>query len=183
MTGVSYSLGLYVQVISNWMPYNSRDHPGNDIAESYYVASRQLRGQGTWACDCHTTTVLLQPSDIIVAGSDGLWDAVHFFGQAGLATRQLIRSLYLGEQLDPGQLAERLLLRAWAAVQEARSSTIIEQVPPFMEEVCRTGLACQRMISQWLCRMCCRLRSWSFSLSFFRILQCVLRSCPKQVEH
>lgn len=120
------------------MPYDSKDHPGNDFSESYYVASRQLRGQGTWARDCHTATVLLQPSDIIVAGSDGLWDAVHFFGQSGLATRQLIRSLYLGEQLDPGQLAERLLLRAWGAVQEARSSTIMEHLPPFMEEVYQT---------------------------------------------
>jgi hypothetical protein len=121
------------------MPYDARDHPGNDFADSYHIASRQFRSTGTWERDCHTATVLLQPSDIIVAGSDGLWDAVHFFGQSGLATRQLVRQLYIGEQLDPGQLAEQLLLRAWGAVQEARSSTIIEQVPPFMEEVYQAG--------------------------------------------
>ena len=96
-----------------------------------------MRGQGTWARDCCTDNILLQPSDIVVAGSDGLWDAVHFFGQSGLATRQLVRSLYLGDQLDPGQLAERLLLRAWQCTQDARSNPMVEQLPPFMEEAYR----------------------------------------------
>lgn len=126
-----------MQVISHWMPYGARDHPGNDLSESYYIASRNLRSQGTWATDCYNDNVLLQPADIIVAGSDGLWDAVHFFGQSGFTTREFIKGWYMEEQLDPGQLAERLLLQAWTNTQEARSSSILDQFPPFMEEVYR----------------------------------------------
>lgn len=124
-----------MQIISSWVPYTVGDHPGNDFSDSYYFASQQLRGQGTWTHDCRTDSVQLQPADIVIAGTDGLWDAVHFFGGAGHRTRQLVHDSYLVEQLDPGQLAEKLLLRAWGAVQEARSGANLEIVPPFMQEV------------------------------------------------
>lgn len=106
-------------MISHWRPYDRRDHArhffgtlitaSNDLCSSLPVAS--------WAHDTTTAEIRLLPSDIVIAATDGFFDTVHMMGAAGRDTRQFVRDAYLEEQLDPGQLAERLLLRAWKTVQ------------------------------------------------------------------
>jgi hypothetical protein len=94
----------------------------------------------SWAHDSHIAEVGLQPSDIVIAGTDGFFDAVQVFGAKGLSTRQYVRELYLENQLDPGQLAEKLLLRAWNKVQECRNLAPDAIDTPFFDQVRKQGL-------------------------------------------
>jgi len=94
----------------------------------------------SWAHDSHTAEIRLQPSDLIIAATDGFFDVVHVFGSKGLATRQYIRELYLENQLDPGQLAEKLLLRAWNQVQSCRSMRPENIDTPFFAQVKRADM-------------------------------------------
>lgn len=103
-----------------------------DLAGELHVAS--------WAHDSHSADIDLRPSDLIIAATDGFFDAVHIFGSEGLSTRQYIRDLYLENQLDPGQLAEKLLLRAWNQVQNCRNLRPEEIDTPFFTEVKRAKL-------------------------------------------
>ena len=108
-----------MQVLSSWRPYERSDHAkhffgtlitaSNDLSAVLPVAS--------WARDTSKHEIVLQPSDLVIAGTDGFFDAVHILGLKGLDARRFVRQAYLEEQLDPGQLAERLLLRAWKTVQ------------------------------------------------------------------
>lgn len=103
-----------------------------DLASEMHVAS--------WAHDSHSAEIHLQPSDLVIAASDGFFDVVHIFGSKGLGTRQYVRELYLENQLDPGQLAEKLLLRAWNQVQSCRNQRPEDIDTPFFAEVRRAGL-------------------------------------------
>lgn len=107
------------QVISHWRPFDSRDHARNFFG-TLITASNDLSDLmpvASWARDTTSDEIRLSPSDVVIAATDGFFDAVHILGPKGLATRQFVRNAYLEEQLDPGQLAERLLLRAWKVVQ------------------------------------------------------------------
>jgi serine phosphatase RsbU (regulator of sigma subunit) len=93
----------------------------------------------SWRADAHRAEIELRPSDIVIAASDGFFDAVHVSGTAGLEARRDIRQAYLNDQLDPGQLAEKLLLRAWNAVQRCRELPPAQIRTPFFEEARRVG--------------------------------------------
>ena len=94
----------------------------------------------SWAHDSHSADIHLQPSDLVIAATDGFFDVVHIFGSEGLATRQFIREGYLEYQLDPGQLAEKLLLRAWTQAQSCRHLRPEKIDTPFFNEVRRADL-------------------------------------------
>jgi hypothetical protein len=113
------NLTSMLQVVSQWRPYDRRDH-----ARSFYgtliTTSTDLAASlpcASWAHDATTAEIELRPRDIVIAATDGFFDAVHVFGPAGAEARRFIRTACLEEELDPGQLAEKLLLRAWKAVQ------------------------------------------------------------------
>ena len=128
-----------MQVISSWRPYDPEDHPHPRLFDSSLVVSSPDVAAAmppmSWSRDAVAATIDLQPSDVVIAATDGFFDAVHVFGSRGLETRRFVRGAYLDEQLDPGQLAERLLMRAWHAVQDARVQPLGAVDTPFCERV------------------------------------------------
>ena len=130
-----------MQVVSGWRPYDPHDHSrafygtlitaSNDLVNAVPVAS--------WRHDTTAAEIRLQPSDVVIAATDGFFDAVHVTGPEGAATRAFVRAAYLEKQLDPGQLAEQLLLRAWNAVQGAKGRALRDIDTPFCREAERVG--------------------------------------------
>lgn len=117
---------LQLQVVSEWRPYDRRDHMRHFYG-TFVAASPDLQATvpvASWAHDTTTADLRLRAGDIVVAATDGFFDAVHVHGGAGAPARRFVRAAHVQEQLDPGQLAERLLLRAWHAVQ-ARSPSAL----------------------------------------------------------
>jgi hypothetical protein len=145
MKGLMYTQATgvqLVQIVSDWRPYDPRDHArnfygtlimaSNDLADAVPVAS--------WAHDTTSVDICLRPSDVVIAATDGFFDAVHVMGTKGAATRAFIRNACLEKQLDPGQLAEQLLLRAWREVQDSKQLPFAQIDTPFCNQVARVGV-------------------------------------------
>lgn len=96
--------------------------------------------QASWSRDCTDSIVHLQPSDILIAATDGLFDALHIFSPPGLESRRFIRKQYFEQQCDPGHLAEQLLVRARTAVYACKRLRMEDMNTPFAREAVRNDL-------------------------------------------
>ena len=93
----------------------------------------------SWQRDSLNSAIPLEASDIVIAATDGLFDALHIFGPRGLETRRFIRVKYFNDQCDPGFLAEHLLMMARKNVFACRGKAPQDMDTPFMLEAIRRG--------------------------------------------
>eukprot|EP01026_Neomeris_dumetosa_P081377 TRINITY_DN9138_c0_g1_i1.p1 TRINITY_DN9138_c0_g1~~TRINITY_DN9138_c0_g1_i1.p1 ORF type:complete len:419 (+),score=75.07 TRINITY_DN9138_c0_g1_i1:75-1259(+) len=100
-------------VVSPWKPYqDARDHI-RGLNTTTYLASPDLqpRIQGENPNRASKTHIVVRSGDIVIAATDGFFDAVFMHGKEGQEMRKRIRKRAT-QECDPGRLAEELAASA-----------------------------------------------------------------------
>jgi len=126
-------------VVSTWRPFFQKDADVFQASNLCCSADLAARVQPAPWRDALRAEVALRPADVVIAATDGLFDALHVFGARGAAVRQFVRQRYLREGCDPGLLAEQLLIMARKTVVACRGRTPAAVDTPLMLEAARCG--------------------------------------------
>eukprot|EP01025_Chloroclados_australasicus_P064218 TRINITY_DN8552_c0_g1_i1.p2 TRINITY_DN8552_c0_g1~~TRINITY_DN8552_c0_g1_i1.p2 ORF type:complete len:165 (-),score=18.93 TRINITY_DN8552_c0_g1_i1:825-1262(-) len=121
-------------IVSPWKPYQDQSDHIRGLNTTSYLASPDLqpRISGVNPNRAAKTSINVRSGDIIIAGTDGFFDAVFLHGREGVEMRRQIRRKAITQQCDPGMLAEEL---AAAALKVSMSS--IKKDCPFNYEARR----------------------------------------------